>query len=291
MTSSTISPPPADEMLLEEIQRIIAGRVVRGQGGDFLDAVLDRPIGDDGGGLRQREAGAHDVGRAFGNDRGAGRHHDLGYLALRGQRRRCQRGRRHAKSGDDVDLVVDDQFLRQPLGIVGKCRIVLQDHFDLLAGDGVAVLLHVQLDRVVDLLAGRSLTAGHRQDQADLHGVLRMGRRQRPGKSSCEGERGCRGNAGRALRQHPGTQNPGVPNPGTNQHQRSPLIGLMPLNRVPGPCRTITRIFQPCIGTSWRLKHAALSIATMDGDRWPWPISSERPDEPASRHCGKQDEP
>ncbi len=42
----------------------------------------------------------------------------------------------------------------------------------------VAVLLHVELDRGVDLLAGRGLVAGHRQDQADLHGVLREDTRE-----------------------------------------------------------------------------------------------------------------
>src|SRR5438270_132289 len=32
--------------------------------------------------------------------------------------------------------------------------VVLEDDFHLLAGDGVALLLHVELDRVLDLLAG-----------------------------------------------------------------------------------------------------------------------------------------
>lgn len=44
----------------------------------------------------------------------------------------------------------------------------------------------IELDRIVDLLAGRSLAAGHRQDQADLDGVLRTRRRtgQRPDHGS-----------------------------------------------------------------------------------------------------------
>jgi hypothetical protein len=49
------------------------------------------------------------------------------------------------------------------------------------------MLLHVELDRGVDLLAGRGLRAGHRQDEADLDAVLRGGRER------CErGHRKCR---------------------------------------------------------------------------------------------------
>ena len=75
-----------------------------------------------------------------------------------------------------VDLVVDDQLLREALGVVGDAGVVLDDELDLLAGDGVAVLLHVELDGRLDLLAGRGLLAGHRQDEADLDRVLRPGR-------------------------------------------------------------------------------------------------------------------
>ena len=73
------------------------------------------------------------------------------------------------------------------LVLSGTARVVLQDDFDLLAGDGIAVLLHVELDRVVDLLAGRGLAAGHRQDQADLDGLLGVSRRERqhPGDGAC----------------------------------------------------------------------------------------------------------
>ena len=77
------------------------------------------------------------------------------------------------KPGEDRDLVVDDQLLRQPLGDVGHAGVVLDDELDLLAGDRVAVLLHVELHGRLDLAAGRGERAGHRQDQADLHGVLR----------------------------------------------------------------------------------------------------------------------
>ena len=52
-------------------------------------------------------------------------------------------------------LVAHDQFLREPLGDVGRDAAgILADDLDLLAGDRVAVLLHVELDAVVDLRAG-----------------------------------------------------------------------------------------------------------------------------------------
>ncbi|CCE10035.1 hypothetical protein BRAS3843_370020 [Bradyrhizobium sp. STM 3843] len=175
------------EVLLERRQGVIARRVVGGQRCDLLDAVLRRPVADDGRGLRQGEAGAHDVGRLLGDDRGAGRHHHFRDLALGRQRRRSERGRRDAEACDHIDLVVDDQFLRQPLGVVGQRGVVLEDDLDLLAGDGVAVLLHVELDGIVDLLAGRRLAAGHRHDQPDLEGVLGGSRtRANPGGDRTE---------------------------------------------------------------------------------------------------------
>ena len=70
LTSSTIWPPPAVKRL-EEVQRVGARRVIGDQRRDLLDAVLRRPVADDGRGLRQRERGAHDIGRALGDDRGA----------------------------------------------------------------------------------------------------------------------------------------------------------------------------------------------------------------------------
>ena len=56
------------------------------------------------------------------------------------------------KPAEDVDLVARDQLLRQALGDVGRDAAgILADDLDLLAGDGVAVLLHVELDGVVHL--------------------------------------------------------------------------------------------------------------------------------------------
>src|SRR5262249_56050236 len=81
---------------------------------------------------------------------------------------------------DDGDLVVDDELLRQPLGVVGNTAIVLDDEVDLLAADAGTVLVHVHLDAGLDLLADRGEPAGERQHDADLHVLSRSaGGRQR----------------------------------------------------------------------------------------------------------------
>ena len=78
-------------------------------------------------------------------------------------------------------LVAHDQLLRQPLGNVRRrAADVRADDLDLLAGDGVAVLLHVGLDAVVELDAGIGELAGQDVDQADLDRALRMRRRSAP---------------------------------------------------------------------------------------------------------------
>ena len=72
----------------------------------------------------------------------------------------------------------------------GDAGVVLDDQLDLAAGDGVAVLRHVELDRGLDLPAGGGRLAGHRQDQADLEGLagLRQGAQGRAGDAGCEDE-------------------------------------------------------------------------------------------------------
>jgi hypothetical protein len=168
------------EALLEELLGIVAGAVVAHQRDHRLDAVLRRPVAHRDRDLRQREARTHDVGRGLGDAGGGRGHHELGRLRLRGDRCRRQRGRRDAEAGEHVHLVVDHEFLREPLGDVGRGGVVLDDDLDLLAGHRVAVLRHVQPHRGLDLPAGGSLLPGHRQDQADLEGVaLGVGQRQR----------------------------------------------------------------------------------------------------------------
>ena len=91
------------------------------------------------------------------------------------------RGQREAR--EDVDLVAHDQFLREALGDVRRDAAgVLADDLDLLAGDGVAVLLHVELDAVVDLRRGVGELARIGQDDADLDGALRV---RRTGAEQC----------------------------------------------------------------------------------------------------------
>ena len=76
----------------------------------------------------------------------------------------AERFGRQREAGQDVDLVAHDQFLRETLGDVGfEAAGILADDLDLLAGDGVAVLLHVELDAVVDLRRGVGELAGIRQ--------------------------------------------------------------------------------------------------------------------------------
>ena len=70
-------------------------------------------------------------------------------------------------------MIVDQQLLRQTLGLVGRAGRILADQFDLLAGDRVAVLLHVELDAVVHLRGRICELAGIGHEQADLDGVLR----------------------------------------------------------------------------------------------------------------------
>ena len=79
----------------------------------------------------------------------------MNFLASVATLGRAERFRRQREAGQDVDLVAHHQFLRQALGDVRvRAAGILADDLDLLAGDLVAVLLHVKLDAVVDLRAG-----------------------------------------------------------------------------------------------------------------------------------------
>ena len=125
-----------------------------------------------------RHRGAHHVGRLGGDDRGRGVHHHHELLRLGRDVAGRERVRRQHEARQDVDLVAHHQFLREALGHVRRdAADVLADELDLLAGDRVAVLLHVELDAVVDLVAGVGELARIGQDHADLDGVLRHRRR------------------------------------------------------------------------------------------------------------------
>ena len=102
--------------------------------------------------LRHRGRGARHVGRLGGDDRGRGIHHHHELLRLGRDVARRQRVRRQHEAREDVDIVAHDQLLREALGDVRRDAAgVLADEFDLAARDGVAVLLHVELDGVVHL--------------------------------------------------------------------------------------------------------------------------------------------
>ena len=76
----------------------------------------------------------------------------VNFLASRRDVADRERVGRQDQPAEDVDLVAHDQLLREALGDVGRDAAgVLADDLDLLAGDGVAVLLHVELDGVVHL--------------------------------------------------------------------------------------------------------------------------------------------
>jgi hypothetical protein len=111
------------------------------------------------------------VRRSLGDDRGASRGHDLRDLGFGCERGNGEGRRRHAKAGEEGDLVAHDQFLGQPLGVIGNGAVILDDDLDLPAGDSTAVLRLVEPDRRGNLLAGRLLRAGHGQDESDLDGL------------------------------------------------------------------------------------------------------------------------
>ena len=122
------------EIRLENLAGFGARRPVGQDRDRFPAAVLDRPVGDDAGLLAERETGAHVIGRALGHDRGARHHHHRRDLGFGGDRRHCHGARREA-GAEEVDFVVDDQLLGQPLGVVGHAGVVADDQLDLLAGD------------------------------------------------------------------------------------------------------------------------------------------------------------
>ena len=143
-------------------------------------SALGRPGSERLHHLRQRHRGADHVRRLGDDDRGGRIHHHHEFLRLRRDVGGGERVRRQQESSQQVDAVAHDQLLRQPFGDVGRrAADVAADDLDLLAGDGVAVLLHVGLDAVVELDAGIGELAGQNVDQSDLDRALRVGRRRR----------------------------------------------------------------------------------------------------------------
>ena len=101
----------------------------------------------------------------------------MNFFASRGNVARRQRIGRQREAGKDVDFVAHDQFLRQALGHVGcDAAGILADEFELLAGDRVAMLLHIELDAVVHLRRRVGELPRIGQDEPDLEGVLGVAR-------------------------------------------------------------------------------------------------------------------
>jgi hypothetical protein len=152
---------------------IEAGSVVGHQGEDLFDSVLKSPGAEHFAVLRQGQRRAHDVGGFQGDDRSRRIHHHGQLLGFGGKLGNRQSFRRDHKAGENVDMVVDEQLLRQTLGLIRRAGRVLADQFDLLAGDHIAVLLHVELDAVIHLRGRIGELTGIGHEQADLDGVLR----------------------------------------------------------------------------------------------------------------------
>ena len=131
--------------------------------------------------LRNRQRRARDVRRLGRDDRSGRVHHHQKLLCLGGDIRGSERLRRQREAGEDVDLVANDQFLREAFGDVRiRSASVLADELDLLARDRVAVLFDEQLDTIVHLRRGVGELARVSHDQTDFYGVLRL---RDPGKS------------------------------------------------------------------------------------------------------------
>ena len=168
--------PASGEALLEGRHSVMAGAKVRHERVDFLDAVLRRPMPQRVIEHGRRDRGARHVGRFRRDDGGGGVHHHHEFLRLGGNVAHRQRIGRQLEAAENVDLVAHDELLGEPLGDVGRnAAIVLADDLDLLARDGVALLLHVEFEAVIELDACIRELAGVGDDQADLD--LRLSRR------------------------------------------------------------------------------------------------------------------
>jgi hypothetical protein len=135
------------------------------------------------------DCGADKIRRTLHRGGGARHQHDRRYPALGGERRDRQRGWRDADP-ENANLLVDDQILGEALCRVRRRRIVLDDELDLAAGDGVAVLLQVDLGTVDRGLSGGVEGARHRPDQAELEDLLGRRRTRQGGERHEARERG-----------------------------------------------------------------------------------------------------
>src|SRR6185312_308438 len=160
-----------------------AGTIVRHHRVGGLHAFLGRPGAECLIELRRGRRGAGDIGRFGGDDRSRRIHHHHEFLGLGGNVGDRERVRRQRKARENVGVIAHDQFLRQPFGEIRRHPAdILADEFELLAGDRVAVLLHIELDAVIELNASVGELARIGIDDADLDGVLSKRRTARDGE-------------------------------------------------------------------------------------------------------------
>ncbi len=96
-------------------------------------------------------------------------------------RRQRIAGRGQHAADEHLDLVLKNQFLCFGDAEVGLGLVVLEDELDVHAAELVAVLVEIELETVVHVLADLREQAGHRRNEADAQFFrLRRRRKTRP---------------------------------------------------------------------------------------------------------------
>ena len=171
---------------LEGFGGVLAGREVgighrRGLAADLVVGIGAHRVGR----VPHAERQPHDVRRQIGDPGGAGIGDDHRHFGLRHHRRQRDRRRREHEAGEDLHLVVGDQFGGDGLGLrAGRRAFVALDDLDLVRRDVLGVQLDVKIERLVDLVTEVGIGAAERQHDADFDG-LSLG-----GPAHCEGQGG-----------------------------------------------------------------------------------------------------
>src|SRR6185437_12883900 len=184
--------PGLGEGLLEGIARRMTRDVVGDDNVAILDAVRRRPLAQFGLERLERRGDAHEIGRGVGDRHGGSVHHHGRRFRLGDQRRDRKGGRAEIDAGDEIDLVAGNQLLCELFGALGiGARLIALQNLDLLARDMVAMLAHIGLDAVADLLAEIPEHARELRDDADLDRVLGAGWRRRRKPRRSDSQKNC----------------------------------------------------------------------------------------------------
>ena len=160
------------EGLLEAAERLVAERVVGGDGDDFLVALIAGPLAERMGGLRRHEGGTHHVGELFlfalpevvgGRDRA-----DVEHLVFRGDGRQRIASRGQHAADQHVHLVLQDELVGLGDRGVRLALRVLDDELNVHAAELVAVLLEIHLEAMLHVHTELREDAGLRRHEADL---------------------------------------------------------------------------------------------------------------------------